>query len=59
MLARCFASLKTYASVLDVPQAIDMATVYVQPDVAQRLLPESHSSLLLQVYFRGNADINR
>jgi hypothetical protein len=26
---------------------------------AQRLLPESHSSLLLQVYFRGNADINR
>jgi hypothetical protein len=23
---------------------------------AQRLLPESHSSLLLQVYFRGRAD---
>ena len=32
--------LKTYASVLDVPQPIDMATVYVQPDVAARLLDE-------------------
>ena len=28
------------ASVLDVPDVIDMATVYVQPDVALQLLPE-------------------
>jgi predicted CoA-binding protein len=32
--------LATYPSVLDVPGAIDMATVYVQPDVALRLLGE-------------------
>ena len=32
--------IPTYASVLDVPERIDMATVYVQPDVALRLLPE-------------------
>ena len=32
--------LKTYASVLDVPGPIDMATVYVQPDVTLRLLDE-------------------
>lgn len=32
--------LKTYASVLDVPGPIDMATVYVQPEVTRRLLDE-------------------
>jgi len=32
--------VKTFASVLDVPGTIDMATVYVQPDVAMRLLDE-------------------
>ena len=30
--------LRTYASVLDVPGTIDMATVYVQPDVVMTLL---------------------
>ena len=30
--------LRTYASVRDVPQAIDMATVYVQPEIALGLL---------------------
>ena len=32
--------LKTYASVLDVPGPIDMATVYVQPEGTLRLLDE-------------------
>ena len=32
--------LKTYASVLDVPGSIDMATVYVQPEVTFSLLDE-------------------
>jgi len=30
--------VQTYPSVLDVPGVIDMATVYVQPDVGTRLL---------------------
>lgn len=30
--------LRTYASVVDVPGTIDMATVYVQPDVVMTLL---------------------
>ena len=32
--------LKTYASVLDVPDAIDMATFYVPPDVGEKVMPE-------------------
>ena len=32
--------LPAYASVLDVPDAIDIATVYVQPETALQLLPE-------------------
>ena len=31
--------LKTYASVLDVPDAIDMATFYVPPDVGEKVMP--------------------
>ena len=46
--------IATYASVLDVPERIDMATVYVQPEVAVRLLsdfgekniPEQQPSLI-------------
>ena len=32
--------LKTYASVLDVPEAIDMATFYVPPDIGERVMVE-------------------
>ena len=32
--------LKTYASVLDVPQAIDMATFYVPPDIGEKVMVE-------------------
>ena len=32
--------IKTYPSVLDVPGTIDMATVYVQPEIGQQLLAE-------------------
>lgn len=32
--------MATYPSVLDVPEQIDMATLYVQPEVGLRLLPE-------------------
>ena len=48
--------LKTYASVLDVPQAIDMATVYVQPDVAQRLLPEFEAKQIPEIWINPGAE---
>ena len=32
--------MKTYATVLDVPQRIDMATVYVPPEIGITLLPQ-------------------
>src|SRR3989442_11020354 len=32
--------LKTYASVLDVPGAIDMASFYVQPEIGERVIDE-------------------
>jgi predicted CoA-binding protein len=32
--------LKTYASVLDVPEAIDMVTFYVPPDIGEKVMVE-------------------
>jgi uncharacterized protein len=48
--------LKTYASVLDVPGQIDMATVYVQPDVAERLVGEFVRKQIPEVWFNPGAD---
>src|SRR5215216_2236854 len=48
--------LKTYASVLDVPGAIDMATVYVQPDVAIRLLEEFERKQIPEIWLNPGAD---
>jgi uncharacterized protein len=48
--------LKTYASVLDVPQAIDMATVYVQPEIAQRLLPEFAEKHIAEIWINPGAE---
>ena len=48
--------LKTYASVLDVPQTIDMATVYVQPDIAQRLLPEFAEKQIAEIWINPGAE---
>ena len=48
--------LATYPSVLDVPRAIDMATVYVQPDVAERLLPEFVKKGIGEVWLNPGAD---
>ena len=48
--------IKTYASVLDVPDAIDMATVYVQPDVAQRLLPEFAQKQIAEIWINPGAE---
>ena len=48
--------LATYASVLDVPEQIDMATVYVQPDVGLRLLPEFEQKQIAEIWINPGAD---
>jgi predicted CoA-binding protein len=47
---------QTYPSVLDVPGAIDMATVYVQPDVAMRLLPEFEQKQIAEIWINPGAE---
>jgi predicted CoA-binding protein len=48
--------LKTYASVLDVPGTIDMATVYVQPAIAMRLLDEFEQKGIPEVWINPGAE---
>ena len=48
--------LTTYASVLDVPERIDMATVYVQPEVGLRLLPEFEQKQIAEIWINPGAD---
>jgi predicted CoA-binding protein len=48
--------LATYASVLDVPGPIDMATVYVQPDVAVRLLDEFARKGIPEIWINPGAE---
>ena len=45
-----------YASVLDVPGPIDMATVYVQPDTALRLLDEFERKGIAEIWLNPGAD---
>jgi predicted CoA-binding protein len=47
---------RTYASVLDVPGAIDMATLYVQPDVGVRVLEEIAKKGIPEVWLNPGAD---
>ena len=48
--------MTTYASVLDVPGAIDMATVYVQPDVTLRLLDEFERKNIPEIWINPGAE---
>lgn len=48
--------LTTYASVLDVPGPIDMATVYVQPDVTLRLLDEFARKGIPEIWVNPGAE---
>jgi predicted CoA-binding protein len=48
--------IPTYASVLDVPEAIDMATVYVQPDVTLRLLDEFERKRIPEIWINPGAE---
>ena len=48
--------LAAYASVLDVPERIDMATVYVQPDIGLRLLPELDRKQIPEIWINPGAE---
>ena len=48
--------LPTYASVVDVPGPIDMATVYVQPDVVLRLLDDFERKQIPEIWVNPGAD---
>ena len=48
--------IAAYASVLDVPGPIDMATVYVQPEVAERLLPEFEQKHIPEIWMNPGAE---
>lgn len=48
--------LQAYPSVLAVPDAIDMATVYVQPDVTLRLLDEFQEKSIGEIWINPGAE---
>jgi predicted CoA-binding protein len=47
---------KTYASVLDVPDLIDMATVYVPPAVGVRVMDQLAEKRIPEVWLNPGAD---
>jgi predicted CoA-binding protein len=48
--------LPAYRSVLDVPHAIDMATVYVPPEIGVRLLPELARKAIPEIWINPGAE---
>jgi len=48
--------LKAYASVLDVPGPIDMATLYVPPEVGERVIAEIAEKKIREVWLNPGAD---
>ena len=48
--------IKTYPSVLDVPHAIDMASVYVPPEVGQALLAEFEKKQIAEIWLNPGAE---
>jgi uncharacterized protein len=48
--------LKTYASVLDVPGPIDMATFYVPPDVGVQVIDEVAKKGITEVWLNPGAE---
>ena len=48
--------IPTYASVLDVPGAIDMATVYVPADIGQRLLADFEQKKIPEIWINPGAE---
>src|SRR3712207_419361 len=47
---------RTFPSVLDVPEPIDMATMYVQPDVGVRVVEELAKKQVGEVWLNPGAD---
>lgn len=48
--------LKTYASVLDVPEPIDMATFYVPPEVGEKVMPEVARKKIPEVWLNPGSE---
>lgn len=48
--------LQTYSSVLDVPGPIDMATVYVPPEIGQPLLAEFEQKGIAEIWINPGAE---
>jgi predicted CoA-binding protein len=48
--------LKTYASVLEVPGPIDMATFYVHPEIGERVIDEVARKGIAEVWLNPGAD---
>jgi predicted CoA-binding protein len=48
--------LKSYASVLDVPSDIDIATFYVPPDIGQKVITEVAQKRIPEVWFNPGAE---
>lgn len=53
---RVIEGLPAYASVLDVPEAIDMATVYVPPEITLRLLDEFERKKIPEIWINPGAE---
>ena len=48
--------LKTYASVLDVPDAIDMASFYVPPDIGEQVIVDVAQKGIPEVWLNPGAE---
>lgn len=48
--------IRAYGSVLDVPDPIDLATVYVQPEVGVRLLTEFDRKRIPEIWINPGAE---
>ena len=48
--------IAAFPSVLDVPDRIDMATVYVQPEVGLRLLPEFEQKQIPEIWLNPGSE---
>ena len=51
--------IKAYASVLDVPGPVDMASVYVQPEIATGLLDEFARKQIPEIWINPGAEDDR
>jgi predicted CoA-binding protein len=51
--------LKTYASVLDVPGAIDMASFYVPPEIGERVIDDVAKKQIPEVWLNPGAESDR